>query len=86
MKFRFEAVFEFALASNYWQFGTGSRHALVSKVDADVAKVGEYLRSGIAERGYVVVVEECDHRLRPSLLEDARAHHGVELLLLRCWS
>jgi hypothetical protein len=85
-EFRLEAVFEFALASNYWQFGTGSPHALVSKVDGDVAKVGEYLRSGIADRGYVVVVEECDHRLRPSLLEDARAQHGVELLLLRCWS
>lgn len=57
-----DAVFEFALASNYWQFGAGSPGVLRKKIDEDVGKVAEYLRSGLAARGYVVVIEECDHK------------------------
>jgi hypothetical protein len=82
---RLDAVFEFALASNYWRFGAGSPRRLVRKVDGDVAKVGEYLSTGLAERGYVVVVEECDHRFSPSYADDARTSLGVEVLLLRSW-
>src|SRR5205814_1060762 len=79
-----DAVFEFALASNYWQFGGGSPQVLRAKVDDDVTKVAEYLRSGLAARGYVVVIEECDHSLPSGYADDARAA-GVEVLLLQQW-
>ena len=39
-----DAVFEFALASNFWQHGAGSPRPMLSKVNADVAKVAEYLQ------------------------------------------
>jgi hypothetical protein len=68
-----DAVFEFALASNYWQYGTGSPRGLLGKVDTDVAKVAEYLRSGLATRGYVVVVEECAHGFPATYAHDARS-------------
>jgi hypothetical protein len=83
---RLDAVFEFALASNYWRFGGGSPRKARQKVDEDIAKVGAYLRSGLADRGYVVVVEECDHGFAPSLEADARAQHQVDVLLLRGWA
>lgn len=59
--FKLEAVFEFALASNYWKHGAGSAAKARRKVAGDVDKVGEYLLLGLAECGYVIVVEECDH-------------------------
>jgi hypothetical protein len=31
---------------------------------ADVAKIAEYLRSGLGTQVYVVIVEECDHGFR----------------------
>jgi hypothetical protein len=83
--FPLEAVFEFALASNYWQFGAGSPRATVAKVQADVAKVAEYLRGGLATRGYVVVVEECDHGFAANYAADTQAASSVELLLLQQW-
>jgi hypothetical protein len=79
-----DAVFEFALAGNYWKFGSGSAQVLRTKVDKDVAKVAEYLRSGLAARGYVVVIEECDHGFPAGYAEQARVH-GVEVLLLQQW-
>jgi hypothetical protein len=79
-----DAVFEFALASSYWQFGSGSAQTLRTKVDKDVAKVANYLRSGLAARGYVVVIEECDHSFPAAYAEQARVH-GVEVLLLQQW-
>jgi hypothetical protein len=82
--FPLEAVFEFALASNYWQFGTGSARATLSKVDQDVAKVAEYLRTGLATRGYVVIVEECDHGFAADYVE-AQTAAAVEVLLLQRW-
>jgi hypothetical protein len=83
--FPLDAVFEFAHASSYWKHGTGSPRAMLSKIDADVVKVSEYLRSGLAARGYVVVIEECDHGLAPSYVADVRGAHGVEVLLLQQW-
>jgi hypothetical protein len=82
--FQIEAVFEFALASNYWQFGGGSPRAMLAKVDADIAKVAEYLQAGIAARGYVVVVEECDHGFAADYVE-RHATAGLEVFLLRRW-
>ena len=79
-----DAVFEFALASNYWQHGGGGPKPLKAKVDADVAKVAEYVTSGQAARGYVVVIEECDHSFPAAYADQARAE-GVEVLLLQQW-
>src|SRR3989442_1083236 len=75
-EFALDAVFEFALASNYWQFGIGSSRALIKKVDDDIAKVAQYLESGLATFGYVVVIEECDHKFPSSYMSDARTRHG----------
>lgn len=82
--FPLDAVFEFALASSYWQHGIGSPKTMLKKIADDVAKVAEYLRSGLATRGYVVVVEECDHGFSASYATDAMAH-GVEVLLMQQW-
>lgn len=79
-----DAVFEFALASNYWEFGGGSPRAMRAKVDQDVDKVAEYLRTGLAARGYVVVVEECDHSFPAAYAADAGAA-GVDVVLLQQW-
>lgn len=83
--FPLEAVFEFALASSFWQHGAGSLKPMVRKIADDVEKVAEYLRSGLATRGYVVVVEECDHRLPVAYVADAKLEYGVEVLLLQQW-
>lgn len=80
-----DAVFEFALASNFWQFGAGSSGSVVEKVKSDVAKVAHYLRSGLASHGYVVVIEECDHGFGSTYGSDVR-DDGVEVLLLRRWT
>ncbi len=79
-----DAVFEFALASNYWKFGVGSPDAVRAKVDRDVDKVAAYLRTGLAARGYVVVVEECDHDFPAAYAADAGVA-GVDVLLLQQW-
>ncbi len=79
-----DAVVEFALASNYWEFGSGSPQSSLRKIRDDVAKVAEYLRSGLAHRGYVVVVEETDHGF-PGDIEAHAPARGVELRLLRQW-
>jgi len=41
--FPFDAVIEFALASDYWQFGDGSKKTIHRKIDLDIAKVQEWL-------------------------------------------
>jgi hypothetical protein len=84
--FPLQAVFEFALASNYWQFGTGSPRALLTKVASDVTKVADYLSTGLCRHGYVVVIEECDHRFPTDYARQARERSGVEVLLLRRWA
>jgi len=58
---------------------------MLDKVDTDVAKVAEYLRSGLATRGYVMVVEEADHGFPATYTEQARAACGVEVVLLQQW-
>lgn len=83
--FPLDAVFEFALASSFWQHGVGSPGPLRAKVDADVGKVGEYLSTGLASRGYVLVVEECDHDFAADYVANARSRAGVEVLLLQRW-
>ncbi|UUY05735.1 hypothetical protein LRS13_09505 [Svornostia abyssi] len=82
-EFALDAVIEFALASNYWQHGTGYPGAVLTKVQDDIAKSGEYLSSGLAERAYVIVVEECDHAFPSSLVDDAAERHAVDVLILR---
>lgn len=65
--FLFDAVFEFKLASNFWErelkSGKPARPParVATGVQADIGKVRTYLDGMIAGRGYVVVVEECDH-------------------------
>lgn len=83
---RLDVVMEFALASNYWMFGSGSPRVARTKVEADVEKVGEYLRSGLARRGYVIVIEECDHLFPADFAEASARRLGVDVRLLRCWS
>jgi len=48
-------------------------------------KVAEYLRSGLATRGYVVAVEEADHGFPATYAEQARVASGVEVVLLQQW-
>jgi len=83
--FPLDAVFELALASSFWQHGAGWLKPVLAKVDADVAKVGEYLHAGLATRGYVLVVEECDHGFPDSYVTEQRDHTGVKVLLLQQW-
>ena len=59
--FRLDAVIEFALASDYWEFGAGSKRKIREKIADDITKVEEYLVSGLADHGFVIVVEETDH-------------------------
>lgn len=83
--FRLDAVIEFALASDYWQFGTGSKKTIQRKIALDTEKVAEYLRSGLATSGYVVVVEEADHEFPSGWGEQADAVTGVRTRVLRGW-
>lgn len=63
----FDAIFEFKLASNYWQrtLRNGKQAnppATVAKsVSADIKLTRRLVDGLLAPRGYVVVVEECDH-------------------------
>ena len=83
--FRFDAVIEFALASNYWEFGTGSRQVITDKISVDITKVQEYLVSGLATHGYVVVVEETDHGFPAAWDELIDQETGVRTRVLRRW-
>jgi len=82
-EFAIDAALEFALASNYWKFGSGGPKKIRDKVLADIDKVAAYLDRGLAKSGYVVVIEECDHRFPPGLEERTRTESGVELRILR---
>ncbi|MHB1865447.1 MAG: hypothetical protein ACYCPS_04810 [Candidatus Saccharimonadales bacterium] len=83
--FRFDAVIEFALASNYWQFGVGSKETITEKIVSDIIKAKEYLASGLAAYGYVVVFEETDHGFPAGWDEPALAANGVRTRVLRRW-
>jgi hypothetical protein len=81
--FQFDAVIEFALASNYWEFGAGSKGTIRAKIARDITKVEEYLLSGLAAHGFVIVIEETDHGFPPAW--DESAVTGVRTRVLRRW-
>lgn len=83
--FRFDAVIEFAFASNYWEFGAGSKQVITDKIAGDITKVQEYLVSGLATDGYVVVVEETDHGFPATWDETIDEATGVRTRVLRAW-
>lgn len=83
--FRFDAVIEFALASDYWKYGAGSKNTAQRKIKNDIAKVAEYIRTGIAEYGYVIVIEEIDHAFPKSWNDDIDPATGVRTRVLRRW-
>jgi hypothetical protein len=65
--FLFDAIFEFKLASNYWNRPrkngrAGKPPASVAKsIDTEISNMRKYLRDLWATRGYVVVIEEADY-------------------------
>jgi|HubBroStandDraft_3_1064219.scaffolds.fasta_scaffold90846_2 hypothetical protein len=83
--FRFDAVIEFALASNYWKFGAGNKQIITSKIAGDITKVQEYLDSGLAANGFVIVVEETDHGFPVAWDEPLDQETGVRTRVLRRW-
>ena len=83
--FRFDAVLEFALASNYWEYGVGSKKVITKKIFGDITKVQSYLVTGLATYGYVVVVEETDHAFPAGWVEPAGEETGVRTRVLRNW-
>jgi hypothetical protein len=83
--FRFDAVIEFALASNYWEFGAGSKQVITDKISGDITKVQEYLVSGLATHGFVVVIEETDHGFPTAWGEPMDEETGVKTRVLRRW-
>jgi hypothetical protein len=84
--FRLDAVIEFALASDYWEFGAGSKVTIREKIARDITKVQEYLVSGLAAHGFVVVVEETDHGFPAAWDEPVDPATGVRTRVLRRWS
>jgi hypothetical protein len=80
-KFPFEAACEFALGSSSWSASTAR-----AKVEEDVEKVADYLQSGLADSGYVIVIEERDHGLAGTFAKSDATNLGVKVRLLRRWS
>lgn len=86
--FLFDAVFEFRLASNFWErtLRNGKPAKPPAKVRSgigeDVKKVRKYLDTMLAQRGYVVVVEECDHGFDRG---DGKAVDGMSVRYLKCY-
>jgi hypothetical protein len=86
--FRFDAFYEFALASSYWLYGAsfGAPASTRAKVATDVLKVARYVELELCHRAYVIVFEECDHAFPRELAESVAVQHpGVELRVLRGW-
>jgi hypothetical protein len=83
--FQVDAVIEFALASNYWEFGTGSKQTITEKIARDITKVQEYLTSGLATHGFVIVIEETDHGFPAAWDEPMDQETGVRTRVLRRW-
>ncbi|MGK2877766.1 MAG: hypothetical protein ACSLFF_04210 [Solirubrobacterales bacterium] len=86
--FLFDAIFEFKLASSFWDRPRASGRAprpparVESSIKSDVEKMGTYLHDLWASRGYVVVIEETDHGWeRPS---DASTD-GLSVHYLKCF-
>lgn len=83
--FPLDAVIEFAHASNYWEFGDGSKETIRRKIELDIAKVEEYLRSGLATYGYVVVIEETHHHFPKAWGEQVDPATRAQVRILRCY-
>ncbi|MGO9320542.1 MAG: hypothetical protein ACLQBY_07050 [Solirubrobacteraceae bacterium] len=83
--FHFDAVIEFALASNYWKFGAGNKHVIAEKIALDISKVQGYLVSDLATYGFVVVVEETDHGFPSAWDKPTDEATGVRTRILRRW-
>lgn len=86
--YRFDAFYEFALASSYWLHGAsyGEPAKLQAKVAAEVIKVAQYVALGLCHRAYVVVFEECDHRFTDGYAASVAAQHpNVEVKVLKGW-
>jgi hypothetical protein len=84
----FDAVFEFKLASNFWdrERARGRKPTppkrVAASIETDTAKVRSLLDTLIAARGYVVIVEEADHKWdRPS----TKPIDGLSTHFLRCF-
>ena len=83
--FRFDAFYEFALASSFWLHGNafGQPTKLREKVAHDVTKIARYVELGLCDQAYVIVFEECDHGFAanplPTLAPDVRVR------ILRGW-
>ena len=54
------------------------------QIAGDITKVQEYLISGLATDGYVVVVEETDHGFPAAWDEHVDEATGVRTRVLRC--
>ena len=86
--FLFDAVFEFKLASNYWErkLKNGSPAkppaSVARSIAADKKKVRTYLDGMLARSGHVVVVEECDHGWDRG---DAKPMDGLSVHYLRAF-
>lgn len=86
---RFDAFFEFSLASNYWVEGQGGPAKARTKVKKDIEKVADrYLtKPAFCERGYVIVWEECDHEFPPDYAAQEMARYpNLRVRFLRGWS
>lgn len=86
--FLFDAIFEFKLASSFWDYPrkSGRKPRPPARVEAgikaDTKKMGSYLRDLWANRGYIVVIEETDHGWkRPT---DA-SKDGLSVHYLKCF-
>ncbi|MGH2958575.1 MAG: hypothetical protein ACRDKE_03150 [Solirubrobacterales bacterium] len=86
--FLFDAIFEFQLASSSWTRPRKSGRVpkppvrIEKSINAEVKKMGSYLRDLWANRGYVVVIEEADYGWkRPS---DA-SKDGLSVHYLKCF-
>jgi hypothetical protein len=86
--FRFDAFYEFKLASAFWLHGKPFGHPakLRENVDRDVDKVGRYVELGLCHRAYVIVFEECDHGFgEVGAGADSPALPGVGVHVIRGW-
>jgi hypothetical protein len=85
--FKFDAAFEFAHLSDFWQeprahpYGQPAKGR--AKVTADVEKIGLYLSGGVCRSGYVIVFEACDHEFPPSYVAEAEERTGCRVRFVR---
>jgi hypothetical protein len=85
--FRFDAFYEFALASSFWLHGSpyGHPQKMRDKVAGDVLKVGRYVDLGLCHHAYVIVYEECDHGFGSDAGLFGQLYPNVSVRILRGW-